>query len=296
MDVSIIIVNYNTKDLLVDCINSIYRQTKDVVFEIVVVDNNSTDDSDKVIKEKFPKVIFVQSGDNIGFGKANNLGVEKANGEYVFLLNSDTILLNNAVQCFLNFARNNKNLNFGCLGTVLLDENKNSIHSSENFPSKKRIIFEVLNNYLKHFFKSPFKKERREFGESEYFEVDYITGADLFMSRELFRNMKGFDPMFFMYYEETDLQKQISKLGLKRLLIKGAEIIHLEGGSNIATTFSAKRRIMISTSLLKYLKKNSFIVNYYIFKVIFFVIRVPVLLDSRISNKERREYIYSLLK
>ncbi|KQO33254.1 hypothetical protein ASF10_18000 [Flavobacterium sp. Leaf82] len=296
MDVSIIIVNYNTKDLLVDCINSVYKQTKDLVFEIVVVDNNSTDDSENTIKEKFPKVIFVQSGGNIGFGKANNLGVEKANGEYIFLLNSDTILLNNAIFYFLNFARNNKNLNIGCLGTVLLDEDRNNTHSSESFPSMRRIIFEVINNYLKHFFHSPFKKERREFEESNFFEVDYITGADLFLSRELFRSLKGFDPMFFMYYEETDLQKQISKLGLKRLLIKGAEIIHLEGGSNTAESFSAKRRIMITVSLFKYLKKNSFMPNYYIFRLVFFIIRLPILLDSRITYKDRKEYVYSLLK
>jgi len=296
MDVSIIIVNYNTKDLLVDCINSIYKQTKDVVFEIVVVDNNSTDGSEKTIKEKFPKVVFVQSGGNIGFGKANNLGVEKANGEYIFLLNSDTILLNNAILYFLNFARTNKNLSIGCLGTVLLDEDRKTIHSSESFPSKRRIIFEVVNNYLKHFFKSPFKKERREFEKSSYFEVDYITGADLFLSRKLFKSLKGFDPMFFMYYEETDLQKQISKLGLKRLLVKGAEIIHLEGGSNTDDSFSAKRRIMITVSLFKYLKKNSFILNYYIFRLVFFIIRLPILLDSRITHKERREYVYSLLK
>jgi GT2 family glycosyltransferase len=296
MDVSIIIVNYNTKDLLVDCINSIYQQTKDVVFEIIVVDNSSTDGSEKIIKEKFPKTVFLQSGGNIGFGKANNLGVEKAIGEYVFLLNSDTILLNNAVLCFFNFSKSNKNLNVGCLGTVLLDEDRNSIHSSGSFPSKRRIIFEVLNNYLNNFFRSPFKKERREFGKSNYFEVDYITGADLFLSRKLFRDLKGFDPMFFMYYEETDLQKQISKLGMKRLLIKGAEIIHLEGGSNKAQSFSAKRRIMISVSLFKYLKKNSFILNYYIFRLIFFIIRLPIFFDSRITYKERKEYIYSLLE
>lgn len=296
MDVSIIIINYNTKDLLVECINSIYKQTKDIIFEIIVVDNSSTDGSEITIREKFPKVIFVQSGGNIGFGKANNLGVEKATGEYVFLLNSDTILLNNAILNFLNFARNNKKLNIGCLGAVLLDEDRNNIHSSESFPSKRRILFEVVNNYLKHFFESPFARERREFKEFNYFEVDYITGADLFLSRELFRGTKGFDPMFFMYYEETDLQKQISKLGLKRLLIKGPEIIHLEGGSSTAESFSAKRRIMITVSLFKYLKKNSFTLNYYIFRLIYFIIRLPILLDSRITYKERREYVYSLLK
>ena len=98
MDVSIIIVNYNTKDLLVNCLNSIYEKTKDVLFEIIIVDNASIDGSEEMIKNDFKEVVFIQSGDNIGFGRANNLGIKEAKGDCIFLLNSDTILLNNAIK------------------------------------------------------------------------------------------------------------------------------------------------------------------------------------------------------
>src|SRR5690348_12526562 len=137
MNVSIIIVNYNTKDLLSNCIGSIYSNTKDVDFEIIIVDNASIDGSQELIKEKFPEVVLIESEVNLGFGKANNLGAEFAKGDYLFLLNSDTILQNNAVFYFLDFYKKNNNLNIGCLGGMLVDENGEIIHSAEQFPLKR---------------------------------------------------------------------------------------------------------------------------------------------------------------
>ena len=107
MDVSVIIVNYNTVELTKQCILSIYNQTKDVNFEIIVVDNNSEDNSVKIIENNFPQVILINNSDNIGFGRANNLGVEIAKGKYIFFLNSDTILLNNAIKIFVDYMRKN---------------------------------------------------------------------------------------------------------------------------------------------------------------------------------------------
>ena len=99
MDVSIIIVNYNTKKLTSDCINSIYEKTTGIRFEVIVVDNNSSDGSQDLFFFDF-RIKFVEAGENLGFGKANNKGVEIASGKYVFFLNSDTILVNNAVKLF----------------------------------------------------------------------------------------------------------------------------------------------------------------------------------------------------
>ena len=96
MDVSIIIVNYNTKNLTLQCIDSIYEKTIGVSFEIIIVDNNSTDGSQELLSQD-NRIVFVEAGENLGFGKANNLGVEKSNGKFIFFLNSDTILVNNAI-------------------------------------------------------------------------------------------------------------------------------------------------------------------------------------------------------
>ncbi|CAM2921084.1 glycosyltransferase family 2 protein [Flavobacterium frigoris] len=296
MDVSIIIVNYNTKQLLADCVKSVYANTFDINFEVIIVDNASIDGSTEYIKSNFPNVVLIESKTNLGFGKANNLGVEYSKGEFLFLLNSDTILLNNAVFELLYFFRSNKNLNIGCLGGVLLDKEGKSNHSSESFPSKSRILFEYVNNYSCNTFKSPYKREKREFAYDDYFEVDYITGADLFLLKDLFLKIDGFDPVFFMYYEESDLQKQISKLGLKQFLIKGPKIIHLEGASVSEAAFSAKKRIMYHDGMFKYFKKNSVKVNYYIFRLLLFIVRVPILFDKRISYKERSQYLYSLMR
>jgi GT2 family glycosyltransferase len=296
MDVSIIVVNYNTKDLLGNCVKSIYKFTHNLEFEIIVVDNASVDGSQEFLKSNFPNVVLIESKTNLGFGKANNLGAEYAKGEFLFLLNSDTILLNNAMFELLDFFRSNKNLNIGCLGGVLLDKEGKNNHSSESFPSKTRILFEYINNYLGSTFKSPYKREKREFTNDNYFEVDYITGADLFLLKDLFLKIGGFDPVFFMYYEESDLQKQISKLGLKQFLIKEPKIIHLEGASVSEAVFSAKKRIMIHDGMFKYFKKNSFIVNYYIFRFVLFIVRLPVLFDKRITYKERIQFFYSLIR
>lgn len=296
MEVSIIIVNYNTKDLLDNCIKSIYKHTQNFDFEIIVVDNASLDGSNLHIRTVFPEVVLIESQTNLGFGKANNLGVEYAKGEFLFFLNSDTILLNNAIFYFLDFFKNNQNLNIGCLGGVLFDDLKNHTHSSGSFPSMSKILINLSKNYLKSIFKTPFGIERYEFKDSNHFEVDYITGADLFLSKELFLKVGGFDPIFFMYFEETDIQKQINKLGFKQYLIKNPKIIHLEGGSNSKPYFSAKSRMMMTESLFKYLRKNYFILNYYIFRLLYLIIRLPILFDFRISYKERCQYIFSLIK
>lgn len=295
MEVSIIIVNYNTKELLVDCIASIYKNTEGVNFEIIIVDNASIDGSQQLIKEKFPEVVLVESKENLGFGKANNLGAEFAKGDHLFLLNSDTILLNNAIFKFLDFYRKNSNLDIGCLGSMLVDEKGNFIHSAERFPFKRKIIFNIINNYLSKLFKFPFKKYIPKFENKSYLEVDYITGADLFLKKDLFFKAGKFDPIFFMYFEETDLQLQIEKLGLKRYLIKDPKIIHLEGASVAEEDFSAKKRMMINHGMFKYFKKNSFILSYYLFRFVYLIVRLPILLDKRLTLKEKSQFFFSLI-
>ena len=134
MDVSIIIVNYNTCELTKQCIDSIFEKIDGVSFEVIVVDNDSKDDSIKVLSQD-SRITFVASDANLGFGKANNLGVEHSLGKYIFFLNSDTLLVNNAVKLFFDFMEQHQiNKSVGAIGCLLMDNKLRRIHSFADFP------------------------------------------------------------------------------------------------------------------------------------------------------------------
>ena len=136
IDVSIIIVNFNTKTLLDHCLESIFLQTKSVEFEVIVIDNASIDGSEKLVRHKYPDVRWINSGANLGFGRANNIGADVACGKYLFLLNSDTILLNDAVSILYHYMESNMQKNkLGAIGSYLLDSNENINVSYLDFPT-----------------------------------------------------------------------------------------------------------------------------------------------------------------
>lgn len=277
MNVSIIIVNYNTKQLLVDCLETVYDKTKDISFEIIVVDNASVDGSEAYIKDRYPEVVWINSGSNLGFGRANNLGATYASGKYLFLLNSDTLLKNNAVKLFYEYAENHGNSRVGAIGSWLLDREEKSNNSYGFFPDTRNEI-----NYLLGRCYRPSVEDMT----SEQ-EVDYITGADLFISKQLFDSLGGFDDNIFMYYEETDLQYRMSKLGLKRIVIPGPRIIHLEGGSFENKGLTYRRFVMAQHSYNYYLTKHYSGLKYIYNKVMLCLIRLTVFITTSWSWKDK---------
>ena len=216
MDVSIIIVNYNTKQLTCQCIDSIYEKTNGVSFEIIVVDNNSTDGSQELLSHD-NRIVFIEAGENLGFGKANNLGIKKSLGRYLFFLNSDTILLNNAILHFFEFCESFKS-KIGGVGCLLENDKGIYIHSYANFPSIQSVLQGFFISFLSKI-SSQTKKVEIENNKnmSEYFYVDYVTGADLFVNRKVVEQYGAFDPDFFMYYEETEMQNRWNKNGYKSI-------------------------------------------------------------------------------
>jgi len=266
MDVSVIIVNYNTKDLLQNCLKSIYTQTKDIDYEIIVSDNGSTDGSTEMIKKDFPNAILIENMQNLGFGAANNKGLEIAKGKYIFYLNSDTILLNNAVKIFYDYWENSDNKEIiGALGCNLLDENMNITHSYGNFAGYKIALKQLIKMFFSNIVLSflyilhiKTNKKRTNSNQQKFLgEVDYITGADLFL---LNNEYAKFDEYFFLYFEEADLQKKLSEQNKKRIIIDYPQIQHLCGGS-VGENFSIKRkasfsRIQFELSRIKFLKKH----------------------------------------
>lgn len=277
MDVSIIIVNYNTKLLLADCLSTVFEKTKDVAFEVIVVDNASTDGSEEYIKKRFPNIKWINSGENLGFGNANNLGAKSALGKYLFFLNSDTQLLNNAICIFFDYAESHQREKIGALGSWLLDKSEKPNNSFGFFPCA---INEI--NYLLGKYKLPTSKNI-----IEEKDVDYITGADLFIPKQLFEELDGFDKNIFMYYEETDLQYRIAQLDLVRKVIPGPRIIHLEGGSSGDKGLSFRRFAMAQTSYNYYLKKNFYGLNYYFNRVMLCLIRLTLFITTRWTVSEK---------
>ena len=277
MDVSIIIVNYNTKELLSDCLTSVYCNTIDVDFEIIVVDNASCDGSEDFIRFRYPHVIWINSGENLGFGRANNLGVKYAKGEYLFFLNSDTIFKNNAVKFFLTYMRNHYEENIGVIGCTLLDTLGCPNNSFGTFPSPKSEFAYLLGKLVNKSVNIS-NKERN---------VDYIIGADIFMRRDLFEIMDGFDPQIFMYYEETDLQSRMAKIGLKRLIIEGPEIVHFEGGSFQQKGLSFNRFMMAQKSYNYFVRKHYRGFRYLCFRCSLILIRLTILFTTKWSWKEK---------
>jgi GT2 family glycosyltransferase len=287
MDVSIIIVNYNTSLLLRNCINSIIHFTSDIKFEIIVVDNSSKDDSCKMIRELFPSVTLFVSKTNLGFGRANNKGVELARGKYLLLLNSDTILFNNAIKFFFDFMEQDNNHEIGvCGGNLLKSDMSPNFSYSLYYPS----LFSILC-YRSHF---TFLLNNESFNATNKIkDVAIIIGADLFMRRDLFNEINGFDPKFFMYVEDGDLLYRIKKKNYRIVSNPNVEIIHLQGASS-NTIFKYKMEI---TSYLIYFKKHSNKVTLYMYKIIEFIFLVLKFIISLVLMKKKMAIdYYNLLK
>ncbi|MFV0472009.1 MAG: glycosyltransferase family 2 protein [Paludibacteraceae bacterium] len=303
MDVSVIIVNYNTKELLNNCLESIYAHTKDVNYEIIVVDNASIDGSQEMIKARFSKVRLIESGVNLGFGRANNLGVKYTKGKYLFLLNSDTELRNNAIALFFVYMENHQNENIGAVGSYLLSKNEEIIHSYGTFPHLmpdltdriKNLIINIIGRekYLNSKIKKRLDKNKKnDLFVKDVLEVDYITGADLFLKKEIFNQFGGFDERYFMYYEETDLQFQMNRAGYKMLVISTPNICHLEKGS---FQKNINQQLLLDKSSFVYYKKNKTPISFFLYKSLFIVINLLFFFDKKISFQDCIHYFKRLV-
>jgi GT2 family glycosyltransferase len=221
MDISIIIVSYNTKALLKQCLYSVFEQTQDVCFEVIVVDNASHDGSPQMVREEFSNVMLIESPENLGFGRANNLGAQYAKGKYLFLLNSDTILLNNAVKILADFLDNYPKA--GICGGNLFDENKKPTLSFTLAPHLS-VVGELLYLFIGVW-------KDRIIGyfntKTHPIPVKCVMGADFMVRSNVFREVDGFDKDFILYHEELELTNRIKKIGYKSFNVPQAQIIHL---------------------------------------------------------------------
>ncbi len=246
MDLSIIIVSYNTRDITMACIRSVLGEALSSNYELIVVDNYSSDGSAEAIAREFPQVILLQPGKNLGFAGANNLACEHAKGEYLLLLNPDTVVLDHAIDKLLAFAKAHREADIFGGRTYFGDKSLNPA-SCWRRPSLWS-VFCIVGGLTALFPRSRLFNREAYGGwkRDSVREVDIVSGCFLMMRRALWNELQGFDPAFFMYGEEADLCWRALKRGKRCLINPEAKIIHYGGASEkvradkMVRLFSAK--------------------------------------------------------
>lgn len=272
MDVSVIIVNYNTLKVTNACIGSIVEQSDGLDYEIILVDNSSTDGS-KDFFENDKRVKYIYNEQNVGFGPANNIGARYANGKYLFFLNSDTLLLNNALKLFFDYAE--KHDPHTVYGGFLLNGEKEPTCSYVEFP--RTTFKEYLGSIFHH------RKKRDNYNYGAIKHVDVIAGADIFVRKEEFDMVKGFDEHIFLFGEEVELQYRLKMLGYDRTLIPEPQIIHLAAESTKKTK-NDYTRIKMNGHFV-FLKKHTPWYFYYTARL-YYGLRFLLMVPSSNNKKE----------
>ena len=241
MDLTIIIVSWNTSGLLSQCLSSIYETGSRFAFDVIVVDNGSTDDSVSMVEMRFPAVKLIRNDRNQGFARANNQGLEIGNSRYFMLLNSDTIVLPGAIDTLMEMADQNPHV--GVVGPKLLNMDGSLQKSWASFPS---FLSEVLGQNFRNRTPVP--------NIPNTFDVDWIMGACMLVRSEVLRSVGKLDEDYFFYSEETDWCFRIKKQNWKIWYTTNTAIYHLGGGST--TRGSVTHLVRLYQAKLLYFKKN----------------------------------------
>ncbi|XYS42290.1 glycosyltransferase family 2 protein [Acinetobacter baumannii] len=284
-DVSIIIVNYNTYNLVLQCIESVIKNTKKISYEIIVVDNNSPNREIEKLNEIYPNVKLVLNTKNSGFGIANNIGNKYANGKFLFLLNSDTIVLDNSIYTLYKFMVENPCV--GASGGNLCDINLKPATSFTRFmPS---FLSDIDYLFLNMFSKIIYRNNLYYcYSETPIKINGNISGADLMIVKQVFDELGGFDENFFMYYEETDLLFRLRKRKYQTFIVPESKIIHLEGASE---TIKETRLNWTYESKEKYYLKNKSKLSLTISNMIFYLtVLQRLVLFKVLRNKGKYDY------
>jgi len=230
VELSIIIVSFNTKELLKKCLGSIFKHTKGISFEVIVVDNASTDSSTKMVEDEFPQVKLIENKENVGFGRGNNQGIEKSQGKYIFLFNSDAYLEENVCPKLAEFM--DRNPQIGVLAPQILNPNHTIQQSCGFLPNLPQIFYwmSFLDDLPGGQFLKPYHVDHDSFYKSQH-EVGWVTGAAITLRREALEKSGLFDENIFLYGDEVELCKRIKNAGFKVVLSPVANVIHLGRGS-----------------------------------------------------------------
>lgn len=295
VELSIVTISYNTKNITLDCLESIIKYTKGITYEIIVIDNGSKDDSVDSLRrfsKKHAQVKLVDAGENLGFGRGNNLGASKAIGEYLLFLNSDTLFFDNALKEALENVK--KNPSAGAYSCRLLNPDHTFQPSGGHFPSFLNVIawqffvddLPVVGELIPSFHPKKSQYDRNK-------NMDWVTGAFLMVRRDVFDEAGGFDKNIFMYTEEMELCYRLSKLGYRTHYTNEPAVIHLggaSGGSFLALTSEIKY-------MLYFWRKHMPLWQIPFIKISFFIgslLRLLIFGIIKGDAKARKTYFYAL--
>ena len=238
MQLSVVILNYNVRYFLEQCVFSVQKAISNLDAEIIVVDNHSPDDSVAMMRSRFPEVKLIASSENAGFPKGNNIGVAQAKGEYICILNPDTVVAEDTFERVLAFAEFQQNL--GIVGVKLIDgtgkflpESKRGIPTPFVAFTKVTGLFKLSNSLNKYY--------AAHLSENETGKVDILVGAFMLMKRAVYNEIGGFDENCFMYSDDIDLSYMVLKTGRENYYFHESSVIHYKGESTVKDQKYMKR-------------------------------------------------------
>jgi GT2 family glycosyltransferase len=240
MQLSVIILNYNVRYFLQQCVFSVQKALENIDGEIIVIDNNSSDDSCAMMKEKFPDVKLIENKENSGFPKGNNIGVAQARGEYICILNPDTVVAEDTFLKILNSKLQTSNSKIGIIGCKLIDGTGNFLpEAKRGVPTPWVAFTKIFGLYkISNFFG---KYYAQHLTENQSGKVDILVGAFMILKRDLYTQVGGFDENCFMYSDDIDLSYMVLKSGKENYYFHETSVIHYKGESTIRDGLYMKR-------------------------------------------------------
>ncbi|MCX5875854.1 MAG: glycosyltransferase family 2 protein [Deltaproteobacteria bacterium] len=246
MDISIVIVNWNTKGLLLDCLASVYAMVRDMRFEVFLVDNASTDGSVEAVRAQYPQVSVIQNEQNLGFAAANNKALRLMQGKYALLLNTDAIVTEGAISRLFCYMESHGDVAMSC--GQLLNADGTKQNSIANFPSLLTLI--ANETLLRILMPKRFPSKRRDY--SAPIPVESCIGACLMVRKEAMDAVGLLDERYFFFMEETDWAFAMHRAGWKSCFVPDARIYHLQGQS---AGHNVRARIMFYRARYQYFRK-----------------------------------------
>ncbi|MDI6785916.1 MAG: glycosyltransferase family 2 protein [bacterium] len=255
IDVSVIIISHNHAHFLTPCLESLYKHTKEVTFEVFLIDNKSDDDTVEVIKNNFKDVILIENKKRYSFAKNNNIGIKKSKGRYVLLLNPDTTLSDNVLKMMVDFMKEHKEA--GIAACKLLNPDGTVQDSCRMFPTPQAILFRGFR--LDRWFKNVKFYQRylmHDFNHNELREIDWALGAFLFVRREVIEEIGIMDESYPLYYEDIDWCYRVKRCDWKVYYVPHVSIIHHYLRTS-AKSFINKKKIMHLISIFHFYNKHA---------------------------------------